>query len=474
MSCLGLSRRSPNPSPLRILLTNGRFPVSLDLARQLRLLSHTIVIVADPMHYHVCKFSRSTKKSYQVPAPRVDAGGYIQSILSIIREEKIDLIIPMHEEIFYLAESREPEIVNRLFAPPWEILLRLHNKFSFAEWLRSVGLLTPVSHLCRSRADVERLLQAPGEWAVKPVFGRAARNVYHLRQGDKIPDSCDVGEGNHYIAQQWLTGQRYCSYMVIRAGRVQAFCLYPVQDTIDGSSCVYFRSIAHPAVEEYCTRIAAALPGVGAQLAFDFIEVPGQPVVAIECNPRATSGIHLFSGTPLLAQALVSGPPAPPPSAEAAPAYTTFTVVPPLGAKRQLAPGMLMWQKSERGVKAYLEHMGRLMGSKDVVFSKSDLLPSLMQPFLLTSYYEICRERKLGLPEMFQWDLVWMVETSLGTKGPGGEERGNEGVAIGEKLEKRRSEDSEGGGPCWMCTPEDRRDSGVVREQFEDSQDGSV
>lgn len=36
-----------------------------------------------------------------------------------------------------------------------------------------------------------------------------------------------------------------------------------------------------------------------------------------------------------------------------------------------------------------------------------DVGPSLMQPFLLTSYYKICQERRMRLPEMFQWDLTW-------------------------------------------------------------------
>lgn len=47
------------------------------------------------------------------------------------------------------------------------------------------------------------------------------------------------------------------------------------------------------------------------------------------------------------------------------------------------------------------------MSSRDVVFTTRDLLPVLMQPFLLTSYYKICQERKMKLPEMFQWDLTW-------------------------------------------------------------------
>jgi len=413
MSCF--SRRSKNPHPLRILLTNGRFPVSLDLARQLFLLSHT-VFVADPMHYHVCRFSRAVKKSYFVPSPHVDAPGFIDGIVEAVKDANIDLVIPMHEEIFYLAESRHPEILKRMLAPPWETLLMLHNKWRFSEWLGEIGLGRPMAHLCRNREDVERVLAdteagADGDgWAVKPVFGRAASNVFHLRHGDQVPNECveHMEKGAEYIAQEWIAGQRYCSYMVIRFGRVQAFSLYPVQDTIDGSSCVYFRSMAHPDIEDYVRTIARQLSDVVGQLAFDFVETE-RGIMSIECNPRATSGIHLFSGTPLLAQALVSGPPAPPIPHH----YTTFTAIPPQGASRQLAPGMMMWKRSERGVKAYLQHMKRLTGSKDVVFSSRDLMPSLMQPFLLTSYYEICRERSLALPEMFQWDLVWEPSTSL-------------------------------------------------------------
>jgi len=372
------------------------------------------------MHYHVCRFSRAVKRSHWVPTPHIDAHGFIAAVKKVVHHASIDLIIPMHEEIFYLAESKDPEIVNRMFAPPWEVLVRLHNKWSFSKFLGDIGLQAPRAHLCRSRADVERVLQGPGEWAVKPVFGRAARNVFHLKQGDRVPNDCDVCEDTNYIAQEWIAGQRYCTYMVIRGGRVQAFSMYPVWETIDGSSCVYFRSIAHPEVEKYVTAIAAALPEVGGQLAFDLIETEDRGVMAIECNPRATSGIHLFSGTPLLAQALVSGPPVPPMPTH----YTTFTVIPPQGASRQLAPGMMMWKRSERGWKAYLLHMRRLVRSKDVVFSGGDVLPSLMQPFLLTSYYEICRERQLSLPDMFQWDFVWEPNTSLGA----GEERRDSGI----------------------------------------------
>ena len=74
---------------------------------------------------------------------------------------------------------------------------------------------------------------------------------------------------------------------------------------------------------------------------------------------------------------------------------------------------MLMWKRSraDNHYKAvameYLNHMKRLIFSRDVMWSWMDLTPSLMQPFLLTSYYEICREKKLKLPTMFQHDYIW-------------------------------------------------------------------
>ncbi|CUS10583.1 unnamed protein product [Tuber aestivum] len=394
--CLFRPRKESTTTRLNILLSNGRFPVSIDLARQLKLAGHNVYVV-DPMHYHVCKFSNSVVKSYWVPAPHVDAEGYTEGVRRAVEDANIDLIIPMHEELFHLAEQTSDvsdengQIVRkRLFAPSFQTLVRLHNKWEFSLFLRRTGCDAPRAWLCRSMDDVRALPHREMELALKPVYGRAAKDVHHLKPDTPLPDRVDVGPENEYIAQEWITGNRYCSYSVLRDGRVFAFSVYPVVDTIDESSCVYFQSTEHAGIRAYVERIADALPGVNGQIAFDFIETDDR-LVAIECNPRATSGIHLWSGTPDLAHSFTRSSPA---------------VARP-GARRQLIPGMLMWSKKGAGLGEYLRHMKRLMGTKDVMFSKRDLLPSLMQPFLLTSYYEICRERRMDISTMFQWDLVW-------------------------------------------------------------------
>jgi glutathione synthase/RimK-type ligase-like ATP-grasp enzyme len=388
-------RKDNTHTSLKILLTNGRFPVTLDLARQLELAGHHVYVV-DPMHYHVCKFSTAVRKSYYVPAPHADSAGYIRGVLHAIDDADIDLVLPLHEEIFYLTQTDEPEIQKRLFAPPFEVLILLHNKWEFSQWLGEGGLDTPKALLCRNMDDV-RKLDSNKEYALKPVFGRSASKVHHLKPDKPLPEDCDVDEENHYIAQEWTYGERFCTYSIIIQGRMRILVMYPVQDTIDGSSCVYFKAIEHRQIETYIKRLVARLGNVTGQLAFDFIETAEGRLVAMECNPRATSGIHLFSRTPDLAYFFGEVDPS-------APSLVAHT-----GIKKQVAPAMLMVPvNSHSNLKQYFKHMARLISTKDVMFDKKDLGPTLMQPFLLTSYYKICQEKGgMKLKDMFQWDLTW-------------------------------------------------------------------
>ncbi|TFK22246.1 carbamoylphosphate synthase large subunit [Coprinopsis marcescibilis] len=415
-------RQPTSQRKLNVLLSNGRFPVTLDLARQLRTAGHK-VFVADCMHYHVCKFSNVVTRSFHTPSPREDAEGYVAGIVDAIRNANIDIVIPMHEEILYLAEVAQSNdlLRSRLLAPPFQTLVMLHNKWEFSRFLTQNGLGVPNTVLCRNYEDVQALDKSI-EWALKPGYGRASMSVFHLRPGKPLPapDEIGISEDVHYVAQEWTPGQRYCTYSVLQSGKVTALGAYPVKDTIDvhmlvtpalflGSSCVYFEVIEKPEIRAFVDRLAAHLPGVSGQFALDLVERQDGVFVAIECNPRATSGIHLFSGTSRLALALTCRLPSDNLPVDDMPDH----VGPPKRAKRKVAPGMLMWKRSNEDgstkaiVKEYMGHMKRLVASRDVIWSWRDLMPSIMQPFLLTSYDEIYREKGLELPTMFQYDLVW-------------------------------------------------------------------
>jgi hypothetical protein len=436
-------RHQASPAPLNILLTNGRFPVTLDLARQLHSAGHNVFVV-DPMEYHVCKFSFAVRHSYYSPAPSLDAEGYIKTVKEAVQKSKIDLIIPLHEEIFCLASCGNSEILDRLFAPKSSTLYCLHHKWAFSRLMQQLGLDVPEAHLCKSLDEV-RALDRSKEWAVKPVLGRGSAGVHHLQRDRKDEDlpTIDISDEKRHIAQEWIRGKRYCTYGVFREGKMQALGIYPVLETLDGSSSVYFMAVEHTGIRDYVRRVAEALNVTG-QLAFDFVENesgskdrdrdhetglardcdssgsitvtqgdagsnfskrPPRRLLTIECNPRATSGIHLWSRSPLLANVLTSGirsPYAPQAIDHAQPSIPLKLLIAKPDSGRQVGSGMLMWEHKNATFRRYMEHMKRLILAHDVVFSWTDICPVLMQPFLLTSYYEICRERGgVSLADMY-------------------------------------------------------------------------
>ncbi|KAL4932553.1 uncharacterized protein BDV17DRAFT_254670 [Aspergillus undulatus] len=380
----------------KILLTNGRFPVALDFARQLSLAGCKVYCI-DPMKFHVCRFSRAVVASKVVPAPRTDAQGYVEGAKAAVKCWEIDYILPVHEEEYYLAESRDPEILEKLCAPPWELLVRLHSKRHYAQMMREFGLDVPEIHVCNNMDDVKQLDTENKEWALKPVFGRANTNVYHLKPGEPIPEDVPVSEEVQYIAQEWIRGVRYCSYSVFNHGSLKAHGVYPVLETIDGSSSVYFQSCPHPKIKEYVERLGKHLYPFHGQIGLDFVETTDR-LVTIDCNPRATSGIHLWSGTPELAGA-----------------FTTMDkefTEPPRGKlgteiRREVVPGMLMWEHKDATMRRYLKHMWRLVRARDIVWDWVDVMPSLASPVLLTYYYILCHRHELELPDLFQWHLIW-------------------------------------------------------------------
>ncbi len=390
-------KKHSHPPP-HILLSNGRFPVTLDLARQLTLAGCKVYCV-DPMKYHVCRFSTAVAGSKAVPAPRTDTPGYISGVKEAVAAWGIDHIIPMHEEEFYLAESRDPVVLAKLFAPPWSLLACLHSKGHYTRIARACGLDTPETHLCKSIEDVKHLDTENKEWALKPVFGRANTGVYHLKPGEPIPSDIPVSEEVQYVAQEWIRGARYCSYSVFNRGALRAHGVYPVLETIDGSSSVYFQSCSHDGIKKYVQRLGEGLyPLLHGQIGLDFVETKDR-LVTIDCNPRATSGIHLWSGSPQLARAFTSS------------SMDEFTD-PPRGRRgkeirREVFPGMLMWETKGVNVRRYLRHMWRLVRARDVVWDWADVMPSLASPVLLTYYYILCRRHQLQLQDLFQWHLIW-------------------------------------------------------------------
>ena len=63
------------------------------------------VILAESFPIHMLKWSKIVKKCYLVPKPRPYIKEYIGALIKIIKKEKIDILVPGHEEIFYITKQ---------------------------------------------------------------------------------------------------------------------------------------------------------------------------------------------------------------------------------------------------------------------------------------------------------------------------------------------------------------------------------
>ncbi len=385
-------------NPKNILLTGGRSPTALFLARELAKEGHRI-FVAETSTLHVCRFSNAVTKTFVVPSPRFETEQFLTRIAQIAKEEQIDLILPTYEEILYLAKGADqiPQHCLR-WIPPFEQLNHLHNKWLFHHRLLEYGLRAPRTYLIRTPEEIPSL-SFTENFAMKPCYSRASQQVVRMTPGNPIPP-VTIEEHNPWVAQEWLAGKKYCTYSLARNGRLLAHAAYPVEYSINGDSCLVFEAIQHPEIQQWVEHFVEK-ENFSGQIAFDFIVTDDGILYPIECNPRATSGLYLLAGEGRLDEIFFSS------------SDKEVVRMAKQGTSRQIATGMLLygWKTAyqESKLRPFFRTFFRV---EDVVFNVKDIKPFLFVPFVMMQYITQSRKWDLKVFAAFTYDCDWNNESA--------------------------------------------------------------
>ena len=178
-----------------------------------------------------------------------------------------------------------------MFTEALERLLPLHSKANFIDLARSYYLPVPETTIITQRSEVEQYI---GQSVVlKAEFSRFATETVIKPEAYEDIKIVDVSKERHWIAQQFIEGRQICTYSIVHQGAIHAHVAYATDITAGQGATIAFKPIEHPASEEWVEKFVGCY-GFTGQIAFDFIETPFGEVFAIECNPRAISGVHLF------------------------------------------------------------------------------------------------------------------------------------------------------------------------------------
>lgn len=371
-----------------VLLTLGRLPKALTLARMLNGAGWR-VIVAEPFRWHIARASRAVARSYRITAPNTDPETYRRELLDIIRKERVQLVIPVSEEILHVAplHGHLPRGVT-LVAPSVAVLAELHDKYRFALAARASSLAAPESATADS--DTALALARSGPTVMKPRRGCSGQGVVHNSAGT-VPSH----HSEDWLVQRRIEGETVCSLSFVREGSpVFTVCYRGI--AFAGSVAVAFERIdADAALRDWVATFCRGRDVEGF-LAFDFI-VDGRGIPwAIECNPRLTSGIH-FLDPAAVAEMLTEGYTLAPAFVRAAPRrwqwfYSTLTEV----YANLFRPRRMLACASA------------LLRCRDTVMAWRDPLPFLlMTPLSWEILWPAIREG-ISLGEATQRDIAWL------------------------------------------------------------------
>lgn len=257
-----------------ILLTGGRSPITLCLARLFASSGHN-VFVADSGWFNITAFSNCIKKSFKIPCPKEK--NYADSLISIIQQEKIDFLIPTCEEIFYLSGYLD-ELRNHcnVVCDTQDKLLLLHDKWTFYNFLKKLEISSPKTALGTGLIN--------GKIIAKPRFSRFAAKI---NIGNKTPR---YAKNEKFIIQEFIKGEQLCSYGFAKNGELIANTIYKTVLTAGKGAGILLEHIKHEEIDMIVRKIVKELNFNG-QIAFDFIEDSSGHLYVIECNPRLTTGV---------------------------------------------------------------------------------------------------------------------------------------------------------------------------------------
>ena len=379
-----------------VLLTGGRAPVTLDLARHFA--SHQCnVYVADSLTPFICSRSNAVKQSFVIPSPRRNLDQFTAALIDIIEKKNIDVLIPTCEEVFFISMIREQLVKHcSVFADSLSTLSVLHNKLSFAQLTNSLSIQTPETVACGS--EMLRTIDT-STMVFKPAFSRFASRTLIKPSRQTVEDNV-LRSSDTWIAQRFVKGQELCSYSVAQNGEIVAHVTYPSAVKIGKGSCAYFESVIEDRIQVFVQEVVRHFSYTG-QIAFDFIKDEGGEMHVLECNPRATSGIHLLVQENDFFQCFLSQE-NPKPIAPIHPSPRTVKIPALMVTIKRL----ICFQPQS------YQLLKKVSKAKDVIFSRKDASPSFFQFYIIFFFVIRGWIRRMSPLALSTEDIEWNGDAS--------------------------------------------------------------
>ena len=350
---------------MKVLILGARAPVALEWARIFKA-TGAEVWVADSVRWPLARFSNRVDGFVHIPAASTDLQGWLDSLRDLIVHHHIDLLLPTCEEVFYVSHVRAQ--LTALCTIPvmdFSTMHVLHHKGQFARFVQAFNIKAPETHEINQPEELAQWSANCDEWVFKAAYSRFAVQTLVAPQAKDLQQILP-SEQQPWLVQRRVFGQEFCTYSIAYQGRLMAHACYTPRYRVGQGAGIYMQPVMHEEILHFVTDFVAQTAYTG-QIGFDFIDDGQGHCYVLECNPRATSGLHLLTHEP---QGLVN----------ALLGRGEKMVLQPSDS-RMVALAMCLFQAPKHGWKS--EFWRDFSRAKDVIAHAGDYGPLLCQPLSL-------------------------------------------------------------------------------------------
>lgn len=273
-----------------ILITGARAPVAIQIIRSLKQEGHRVYIT-DSTHLVIAKKSRDIIDFFQTPAPNTNVEAYIFALQEIVEKAAIDLVIPLCEEVFYIAKYKD-RLHTNVLVDHFEKLQMMHHKGKFCDWVIEHGFHAPKSAFVNNQQELQAFVKESKKesFILKKAYSRFANGTQRMTK-DEVFEHTDFP----IVIQEFIIGREWCTYSIALQDGITT-AIYPSDIHYHDGATIYYEHTKYEQLEQIIEQIVQQLDWHG-QIAFDVIECSEtKRLYFIECNPRATSGACFIKG----------------------------------------------------------------------------------------------------------------------------------------------------------------------------------
>lgn len=375
---------------MRVLVTGTRAPAALHLCRILND-SGMEVYAADSVSYAITKKSNSIREFVLLPSPKYRTTHFISELKKVISVLNIDLLIPTCEESFYISMFKE-ELSRHcdVLVGDFNAMRLLHNKHTFVQFVDKLGFVIPRTQQITPEDNLEDLKSKyPGEIVLKKIYSRFSDDVVFVKSAKNIPER--ILKDSSWIIQEKVIGNQYCSYGIARDGELLCHSVYQTEFTAGLGATIAFEYNERVDIEHFVKAVVKEFNYSG-QISFDFIVNANNEAIPIECNPRTTSGIHLFGKE--VSDVLLG--------------KNDGIVYPDKDKKEMITFAMMAYGLSNvRNFKKLQRWVKILFTYKDIIYKKYDVKPYFYQMISLWHFWKKSNKHNNSVLTETTYDISW-------------------------------------------------------------------